>query len=319
MENTIQTETLGSIRQAEAPKKSLIAYKLFRVENGQPYPLFIDNNSPLPLGVWLDADSATIDVLQQLEKGFYLVDKNGNATQLSKSPGSPEVKKLSAQNNGSRYFEISYYSKQKGGGKAIYNLGVSKSKVGRYAFRPGWHACDTPSAIHIGLGSKKIKDFRRANEFWYEIEISADNDYTQQAHLSKREAGGLDFIPENGFYFHITNGVIKKYNPNQKWVICGSIKINRQITDSEAKEICIKSNVVPDIPRVNKKGLGFATFDDKEQCRTCKHSIRNYNNDLFCKYGNIPFTKVFCLDYDEKQSSLQGYERGDCFSCEHLA
>lgn len=33
----------------------MITYKLFRLKNGNLYPLYVDADTPMPIGVWLDA------------------------------------------------------------------------------------------------------------------------------------------------------------------------------------------------------------------------------------------------------------------------
>lgn len=47
-----------SLREEEAPKKTITAYKLFRIDDktGKLYPLFVSANEEIPQGVWLNAD-----------------------------------------------------------------------------------------------------------------------------------------------------------------------------------------------------------------------------------------------------------------------
>ena len=48
-----------SKRTKPAPEKTVTAYKLFRVDERKPgllFPLFVDANTPVPVGEWLDAD-----------------------------------------------------------------------------------------------------------------------------------------------------------------------------------------------------------------------------------------------------------------------
>jgi hypothetical protein len=47
-----------SLRRKEDPKKTVKAYKLFRMDKNQPgkiFPLFVDANTPVEMGVWIDA------------------------------------------------------------------------------------------------------------------------------------------------------------------------------------------------------------------------------------------------------------------------
>lgn len=50
-------DSLGSIREEAAPRKTITAYKLMRLIDGELYPLYIDRAAPVQLGVWYNADS----------------------------------------------------------------------------------------------------------------------------------------------------------------------------------------------------------------------------------------------------------------------
>lgn len=111
-----------------------------------------------------------------------------------------------------------------------------KSKLGNLSFRPGWHTSDMPIASHIG-----VKDAngdivaRRANEVWAEVEVSADVDY-------QTEAGDKDIkhMPTDGMYRY-------KTNPNMpgKWIISGSMKVNRVLTENEVNQILEDNGIDP--------------------------------------------------------------------------
>ena len=111
-----------------------------------------------------------------------------------------------------------------------------KSKLGNLSFRPGWHTSDMPIASHIG-----VKDAngdivaRRANEVWAEVEVSADVDY-------QTEAGDKDIkhMPTDGMYRY-------KTNPNMpgKWIISGSMKVNRVLTENEVNQILEDNAINP--------------------------------------------------------------------------
>jgi len=49
-----------SIMAGEEPGKTVSAYKLFRQKNDQLYPLFVNANTPVPMGQWLDAESGPL-------------------------------------------------------------------------------------------------------------------------------------------------------------------------------------------------------------------------------------------------------------------
>lgn len=69
-------QPMFSVRELPPPKKTITAYKLFRVDpkhKGELFPLFVDANNPTPTGVWLDA-----------EEGPTVVDGKGNVKVKSK-------------------------------------------------------------------------------------------------------------------------------------------------------------------------------------------------------------------------------------------
>lgn len=188
-----------SRRQKPDPEKTVTAYKLFRVDPrkpGQLFPLFVNANDPVEIGVWLDADIG---------------------------PSAA-------------------------GGKV-------KSKLGPLAFRPGWHAGDVPIATHIGGKSSsdlKAPDIRPENQVWAEVEMAADRDWQEEANKRGTNAQGkliagkahiTDQIPEDGFYRYKTNP-----NMTGNWIIGGSMKVNRILSDDEVKAINDAAGVA-DLPR----------------------------------------------------------------------
>jgi hypothetical protein len=183
-------EPLFQLRTKPAPQKTVKAYKLFRVDPRQPgklFPLFVDANTPVEMGQWLDA-------------------------------------------------EVGEMAKD---GKKV------KSKIGPLAFRPGWHAGDLPIATHIGLKANpndKAPSFRNPDHVWAEIEMAADVDWQEEANRRARvtKAGTIDAktahitdqLPEDGFYRYKTNS-----NMTGSWLIGGSMKVNRILTDDEVRQI----------------------------------------------------------------------------------
>jgi|GEM_PF-5345762 len=223
---------LFSKRTRPDPKKSVTAYKLFRVEKDRPgelFPLFVpvwgesgpqkfSNRDPrrhgegLPIGEWYDAE----------------VGETAPATKT----GKPQV----------------------------------KSKLGGLAFRPGWHAGDLPIATHIGAMSDpdlKAPDLRAPNQVWAEVEMPDDVDWQTEANkrgvnkkgkLIAREAHITDQIPEDGFYRYKTNS-----NMTGNWLIGGSMKVTRILSDEEVKQINDAAGTA-DLPRAEPfdyEGYGF--------------------------------------------------------------
>ena len=193
------------------PKKTVKAYKLFRVHEKHPgklFPLFVDANTPVEMGKWVDA-------------------KEGEMAN-----------------------------------------GKVKSKIGALAYRPGWHAGDLPIATHIGEKSDPsltAPDRRPANHVWAEVEMPHDVDWQSVANERGMNAQGkivpvkahiTDQIPVGGHYRYKTNP-----NMTGEWLIGGSMKVNKVLTDKEVDKIN-KAAGLADLPRaqpMRKKTFGFAS------------------------------------------------------------
>lgn len=146
--------------------------------------------------------------------------------------------------------------------------GKVKSKIGALAYRPGWHAGDLPVATHIGEKSdpsKTAPDRRPANHAWAEVEMPNDVDWQSEATKRGTNAQGrvvpvkahiTDQIPKGGHYRYKTNS-----NMTGNWLIGGSMKVNKVLTDAEVARIN-KNAGAADLPRTEpfaKKTFGFAS------------------------------------------------------------
>jgi hypothetical protein len=197
--------------RVKEPKNTVKAYKLFRVHEKHPgklFPLFVDANTPVEMGQWIDA-------------------------KIGEMAGSKV-----------------------------------KSKIGPLAFRPGWHAGDTPVATHIGEKSDPsltAPDRRPANHVWAEVEMPHDVDWQSVANERGMNAQGkivpvkahiTDQIPVGGHYRYKTNP-----NMTGDWLIGGSMRVNKVLTDKEVEKIN-KAAGLSDLPRaqpMKKKTFGFAS------------------------------------------------------------
>jgi hypothetical protein len=145
--------------------------------------------------------------------------------------------------------------------------GKVKSKIGDLAYRPGWHAGDLPIATHIGEKSdpsKTAPDRRPANHAWAEVEMPNDVDWQAEATRRGTNAQGklipvkahiTDQIPKGGHYRYKTNP-----NMTGNWLIGGSMKVNKVLSDAEVERINKKAGMA-DLPRTEpfaKKTFGFA-------------------------------------------------------------
>jgi hypothetical protein len=144
--------------------------------------------------------------------------------------------------------------------------GKVKSKIGALAYRPGWHAGDLPMATHIGEKSDPsvtAPDRRPANHAWAEVEMPDDVDWQAEATRRGTNAQGkvipvkahiTDQIPKGGHYRYKTNP-----NMTGNWLIGGSMKVNKVLSDAEVARINNKAGLA-DLPRTEpfaKKTFGF--------------------------------------------------------------
>lgn len=210
LKNGIPLYAKGGSVEEDVPRETTKAYKLFRVHPKHPgklFPLFVDANTPVEMGKWINA-------------------KEGEMAQ-----------------------------------------GKVKSKIGPLAYRPGWHAGDLPIATHIGEKSDPsltAPDVRPENHAWAEVEMPNDVDWQTEATKRGTNAQGklvpvkahiTDQIPVGGHYRYKTNP-----NMTGNWLIGGSMKVNRVLTDKEVSKIN-KAAGLADLPRAqpfNKKAFGFA-------------------------------------------------------------
>ena len=150
-----------------------------------------------------------------------------------------------------------------------------KSKIGDLAYRPGWHAGDLPIATHIGEKSdpsKTAPDRRPSNHAWAEVEMPDDVDWQSEATKRGTNAQGklvpvkahiTDQIPKGGHYRYKTNP-----NMTGNWLIGGSMKVNKVLSDAEVERINKKAGMA-DLPRTEpfaKKTFGFAQGGSASGC-----------------------------------------------------
>jgi hypothetical protein len=153
--------------------------------------------------------------------------------------------------------------------------GKVKSKIGALAYRPGWHAGDLPMATHIGEKSDPsvtAPDRRPANHAWAEVEMPNDVDWQAEATKRGTNAQGklvpvkahiTDQIPKGGHYRYKTNP-----NMTGNWLIGGSMKVNKVLSDAEVERINKKAGMA-DLPRTEpfaKKTFGFAQGGTVDGC-----------------------------------------------------
>lgn len=262
-ENFSEDTVRYRIREDEPPIKTQKVYKLMRLgKDGKLYPLFIDAAAPTELGVWYNADSPNLDILQKMPSGTYLVDyENETYTSLEdyakehgfkagKFPPKDAINEATAK--GLRWVQIEDTEKGQrrygGESRKYWNLGINGSgSVSTFAMRPGWHAGSLPSMRQIGKG--KDRNLRDDSFVWVEGEVSADVNYQQEADRNP-DKDIPTHIPENGYYLKATNANATASQADRiGWYVAGAFKPNRIISDAEAKSIIDEYNAQhPDGP-----------------------------------------------------------------------
>ena len=117
-------------------------------------------------------------------------------------------------------------------------VSVRDAKGAPLAWRPGKHLAEYPNASQfVSKKSGKIG----SDVVFFEVEYAADRDYQLEAWeygvnsngKYEHSQAGLPYIPKDGFYKYRTNA-----NPKiPAMIITGAYKINRALTDEEAKKL----------------------------------------------------------------------------------
>lgn len=145
--------------------------------------------------------------------------------------------------------------------------GKVKSRLGALCYRPGWHlSADMPYVTHIGIkGNNGDIEYLNPNHVWCECEYSDKINYQEKANFNGLNKKGV-IIPKNAYLTYIPiNGYYRyKTNPNMfgEWIIAGSIKVNKILSDEEVRLICRQYGKEP-LPRFNGdidlKDIGFVS------------------------------------------------------------
>ena len=224
--------TQFSLREEAPPKRTIKAYKVFRVADGKLYPPKIANLT--------DDESLNVPLSRDPRKGKSRVTATGNDTPVGVWINA-DVGGIAVDENGEAMLNTN-------GRIKVYDLNGMKGNGSfdqktTLAFRPGWHLGSIPEAIQFLLGDGTMPD----DLVYAECEIAADIDY-QAAAMSYgvRPSGkfvhadaGLPAVPVDGFYKYKTN----PKTDTHPWYITGAIKVTRIIGDAERREICAKEGI----------------------------------------------------------------------------
>ena len=120
--------------------------------------------------------------------------------------------------------------------------GKVKSKLGKLAYRPGWHLTEFPLANHIGKKGSDGKLYQAPDTVWCEVEYEDAHDYNEEAQKKSKIARNqcLKTVPVGGWYWYKTNASAKV-----RWLISGAIVVKRILTRDEVARICREHGFEP--------------------------------------------------------------------------
>ena len=124
--------------------------------------------------------------------------------------------------------------------------GKVRSKLGKLAYRPGWHIADIPNSPWIGKKDANGELIRRKDCVWCEVEYPVDVCYQEEAQANGYYKGKfsaqrayLKHIPVDGYYRFRTN------TNGDEWVIAGLMKVNRILSNDEVRDVCLSNGITP--------------------------------------------------------------------------
>jgi hypothetical protein len=240
-----------ALKASVQPTKTKKAYKLFVEREGKLYPLFVDAKTEVPQGQYIRAVFPE-EAFTAPNGKKYVPSKGAKRTKGEKAKGTGERIAIPDQETRDKLIEAGYITeKTKGVKDAPFGY------VTAVAARPGFHASQLPVATHIGPQDVKVtkKEVdkliesgitkeaikKRGNQLYVkrraedhvfaEIEMPDDVDY--QSYL--QEIGKTDIndhVPVGGSYKYVDGQA-----DSDKWVVGGSLKVNKVLTRQEAKNM----------------------------------------------------------------------------------
>ena len=118
------------------------------------------------------------------------------------------------------------------GEKLDENHVKAKGCGGRLALRPGFHSTTIPFTDWIGKKSDNGTLIQRKDTVWCECEVKG------KQYFPENRKGSKELL--SGWYYFRTNSKQK-----EPWIISDKLKINRELTKEEVKEICNENGLEP--------------------------------------------------------------------------
>lgn len=231
-----------TLRTKAAPKKTLKFYKVFYInpDTGKPSALFVEGKEDLPIGVWLDAKDQYH--FTDPDNGLEYVPVHANENRSKYTISERTGKHLKNKKKTGEKHKIP--------NEKVYNellamgyINEGDTEVTALAYRPGWHSGKMPTSPQFGTGRGPERQKGMWNHEWnqvvYEIEVSADVDYNPEA--QKTHDKDLEYLPVDGWYQFTTNPG-ERAKKSEDWIISGSIRIVRALSQDEVNEILTENN-----------------------------------------------------------------------------
>jgi len=230
--------------EMEPPKKTVKAYKLFRVHKKHPgklFPLFVNADKPVEMDKWQQAEIGEMAGKKVKSKIGPLAFRPGwhaGDLPIATHIGEKDEEQKMEQ---ARIRELRNKAVKKHGDKKLANQ--------TYPY-PEW---------------TNAPRLRNPNHVWAEVDMPNDVNWQKEAEKRGMNAQGrliaknahiTDQIPHGGHYRYKTNS-----NMKGNWLIGGGMKVNRILSDDEVKAIN-KAAGAKDLPRAKKQKLADYGFKE---------------------------------------------------------
>ena len=287
-----ESGTMLRKRVKPAPQNTKTGYAAFAVLQGgdgkyylQPKMVQVEGQGT-PVRTWLDADTGEIRR-----------DKDGNM--ITNTKGRIKVQDSSINKRG------------------------GSSRGQGLAWRPGKHLAEYPNATQFAVENPKtgVKDVMQDNIVFFEVSYAADKDYQTEAWeygfndkgKYNHSQAGLPYIPVDGYYKYRTN-----VNPDiPAMIITGAFKIERALTDAEAKELNQKAGGTwleresgKPVDEARLRELGFAKDQLEERRDEYDFSAIEEGRDESAEVMKLEGYTPHAIDFDNENLKAAAKENG---------
>ena len=232
---------------SDTPKKTVKAYKMFRVHPKHPgklFPLFVDSNTPVEMHKWIDAKEGEM-------RNGKVKSKIGD---LAYRPGWHAGDLPVATHIGDKDEEQKAEIRRIKELRSAMLQDIGDDKQGKAIVKKMYPFPEWANAPRL----------RNARHIWAEVDMPHDVDwqseatkrgYNDEGKFIANQAHITDQLPKGGHYRYKTNA-----NMTGNWLIGGGMKVNRILPDEEVQRINEAAGAA-DLPRakpMKQESFGFA-------------------------------------------------------------